>query len=63
MPGKYTSQQTMEALELLAKKELLLNDIVMWLKAKGMWKQFQQESGWNIEETVVRAEDANAAQG
>lgn len=42
--------QFVEAIELLAKKELLLNDIVVWLKAKGLWKQFQQETGWNIEE-------------
>lgn len=38
-----------EALEILAKKELLLTELVAWMKAKGLWEQAVKDLGWRIE--------------
>jgi len=49
------NDKRMELLEVLFKKELLLNDAVEWLKKRGLWEQFKKETGWNITEEAVAA--------
>lgn len=36
-----------EAIDLLGRKELLLSELVGWLKAKGLYDTAMKDLGWN----------------
>jgi hypothetical protein len=45
--------EQIEDLLLLDKKERLLNEIIVWLKAKGLWEECQKDLPTKIEVTHV----------
>lgn len=41
-------KDTREIYEIMAKKEMLLHEIIKWLKDRNLFEQFCKETGWTL---------------
>lgn len=47
-------KELLNTILVLDKKERMLSEIIVWLKAKGLWQEFLKDTGWRIVEAYKR---------